>query len=277
MIIAPVAAVHPPGVSDGVPGVPISRVSGNPDVSTIPVNPPPKTPRGPTVLNAGQETDWRGGNALGINDKLVARDRHVYLNRGTEISGRNSGFTDPPMDGPAQPALRSVNRTINFQVGTDATAAADDLSRAYNRNPQGQFVGTQGSGWGAVYGGVPGLWQPYGSYAGYTAGPVQGIQAPIEQGAVGDGPHSVFSGPPHGLHTQTLPDYSQTLGRYMAIPQMHAPRVDRPSNSKIAGQSYSQTVVPQGQTGTVGQVQIPASAGATPARYMATAGWRGAL
>jgi len=32
-------------------------------------------------------------------------------------------------------------------------------------------MGTQGQGWGPVYGGVPALWQPYGSYSGYTAGP----------------------------------------------------------------------------------------------------------
>ncbi len=32
---------------------------------------------------------------------------------------------------------------------------------------------------------------------------------------------------------------------------MTQPRQDRPSNSTSAGQSYSQTVVPQGQAGTV--------------------------
>lgn len=277
MIIRPIASIVPPGVDDGVPGTPVARVSGNPAVSTVPTVAPPKTPVGPTVLEAGQETDWRGGNTLGINDKLIARDRHAFMNRGTELSGRNSGQTDPPMDGPARPSLRTVNRTINYQQGTDATAARDDLTRPYNRNSQGEYVGTQGQGWGAIYGGVPGLWQPYGSYAGYTAGPVKGIQSPIEQGSQGDGPHSVFSGPPHGLHTQTLPDYAQTLGRYMAVPQQHAPRVDRPANSKIAGQSYSQTVVPQGQTGTVGQVLVSANAGATPVSYIGSAGWRGAL
>jgi hypothetical protein len=63
----------------------------------------------------------------------------------------------------------------------------------------------------------------------------------------------VFSGPPHGLHSQTYPDYNSTLGRYLAVPQMALPRVDRPANSTSAGQSYSQTVLPQGQTGTAAQ------------------------
>lgn len=274
VVISPVSVLQPPGAGDGVPGTPVSHAYGNPDVSTIPSVDPPKEPQGPTVLNAGQETWWRGGNTQGIYDRMIARDRSAFWNRGTENSGRLSGQTDPPMDGPARPSLRVVNRTINYQQGTDNTANQDDLTRAYTRNEQGEYVGVQGQGWQAIYGGVPGLWQPYGSYAGVTAGPVKGIQSPVEQGMPGDGPHSVFSGPPHGLHTQTMPDYSQTIGRYLAIPQQHAPRVDRPANSPIAGQNYSQTVLPQGQTGTAGQVIVPKSAGAMPARFTG-AGWRG--
>lgn len=273
-VITPRSVLQPPGVDDGVPGTPVSGASGNPAVSTIDTVPPPKEPEGPTVLNAGQETVWRGGAPAGINDRMVARDRHGFFNRGTELTGRKSGLTDPPMDGPVRPSLRLVNRTINYQQGTDATAAQDDMSRAYARNAQGNYLGVQGQGWQQVYGGVPGLYQPYGSYSGYTAGPVKGIQSPIEQGAPGDGPHSVFSGPPHGLHTQTMPDYSQTIGRYLAIPQQHAPRVDRPANSMIAGQNYGQTVQPQGQTGTAGQVISPATSGATAMKFSG-AGWRG--
>jgi hypothetical protein len=50
-----------------------------------------------------------------------------------------------------------------------------------------------------------------------------------------------------------MPDYVSTLGYYMAVPQMRAPRIDRPSNSTVGGQSYSQTVITQGQTGTFAQ------------------------
>jgi hypothetical protein len=217
------------------------------------------------VLQQGQETAVRApGNApVGYsNDKLIAYDRHGIFKVGYENSGRMSGQTDPPMDGPPRPSLWLIQRTINYQQGTDETAATDDLSRDYTRNDSGMYMGEQGTGWSPIYGGTPGLYQEYGSYQGISpstpgydpvSGTTQGIVSPEAQGGPGDGPHTLWGGPPHGLHSPTLPDYSQTLGRYMAIPQMAAPRVDRPSNSPIAGQSYSQTVQPQGQVGTVAQ------------------------
>jgi hypothetical protein len=220
---------------------------------------------GMRVLQQMQESDKGApGNApVGYsNDKLVTNDRHGIFKVGYENSGRMSGETDPPRDGPARPSLFLINRSINYQMGTDTTGATDDLSREYTRNAEGMYVGTQGQGWSDVYGGTPGLHQAYGSYQGIApdtpgydpvSGQTQGIVAPVPQGQPGDGPQTVWSGPPHGLHSPTLPDYQQTLGRYMAIPQMAAPRVDRPSNSPIAGQSYSQTVQPQGQTGTAAQ------------------------
>jgi len=66
---------------------------------------------------------------------------------------------------------------------------------------------------------------------------------------VGDpsqGPGRVFAGPPHGLHTLYPPDGQQREQRYRARPQMVAPRVDRLSNSRIAGQNYSQWTRHQG-------------------------------
>lgn len=285
-----------PGGRTGVPGIPVQRASGNPDVATVPENveqnpyggrrggfavrqsrdnrapSPPRTspvdgPRGgdpdqkfvgaipqfgQRVLGVGQESSWRGGNFFS-NDKLTTRDRHELRKTGNELSGRDSGFTDPPMDGPARPSYQQVNRTINYQQGTDNDQAQDDLTRPYSRNAQGMYLGEQGSGWIKVNGGTPGLWQPYGSYAGYCAGPVQGIQSPAAQGSAGDGQQSLFAGPPHGLHSPTMPDYTPILGYYMAVPQQRLPRIDRPSNSPIAGQSYSQYVQPQGQTGTAAQ------------------------
>lgn len=241
---------------------------------------------GTRALQQGQETAVRApGNApVGYsNDKLIAYDRHGMFKVGYENSGRNSGETDPPMDGPARPSLWLVQRTINYQQGTDTTAATDDLSRDYTRNAQGQYVGEQGTGWTPIYGGTPGLYQAYGSYEGIApdtpgydpvTGDTQGIYSPVAQGAPGDGNHSVWSGPPHGLHSPTLPDYAQTIGRYMAIPQMNAPRVDRPSNSPIAGQSYSQTVQPQGQTGTVAQ-NTQFSSGVNFNQRATGNGWRG--
>lgn len=266
----------PPGAGTGVPGTPVGRASGNPAVSTVPAVPPPMNPEGyPRILGVGQETSWRGGANFQANDKLITYDRHLLAKTGTEYSGRNSGFTDPPLDGPARPSFQTINRAINYQQGTDNTANQDDLTRAYTRNDQGMYIGEQGSGWIGVNGGVPGLWQPYGSYAGYTAGPVSGIQSPVAQGAPGDGRQSVWSGPPHGLHSPTMPDYTSTLGYYMAVPQMRLPRIDRPDNSKSAGQSYSQTVVPQGQTGTAAQQRYPGVGSGVNWQQTKTSGWRG--
>lgn len=262
-----------PGVNTGVPGEAVQFVSGNPDVATIPNVPPPETPYGqPRPLGVGQESSWRGNRWP--NDKLITYDRHLISKVGYENSGRKSGLTDPPMDGPARPSYQTINRAINYQQGTDATEAQDDLSRPYARNAQGMYMGEQGTGWVQVNGGVPGLWQPYGSYAGYTAGPVQGIQSPVEQGAAGDGRQSLFSGPPHGLHSPTMPDYTSTLGYYMAVPQMRLPRIDRPSNSTSGGQSFSQLVQPQGQTGTAAQQASMPSGGVNWATRRVT-GWRG--
>lgn len=240
-----------PDAGNGVPGVPNGRAQGNnPPISTR--NPPglPKLPQGPTVLGVGQESAYRGGLNF-ANDKLVTTDRHAYFKVGTENSGRRSGQVDPPLDGPARPSLAIINRTISYQQGSDSTRNQDDLSRDYARTSDGKlYVGEQGSGWSPVYGGVPGMYQPYGSYAGVTAGEVKGIQSPVPQGDPMDGPRKVWSGPPHGLHTQTFPDYAQTLGYYMSVPGMRPGRMNRPANSPIAGQSFSQLVLPQGATGT---------------------------
>jgi hypothetical protein len=299
-----------PGVAEGVPGKPTQLASGNPDVSTDPSVAPQKAPYGgapntqaipqfgaPRPLQPGyQETAKRGGFRL-ANDKLITYDRHPIMNQGTELSGRNSGSTDPPMDGPARPAMRLVQRALNWMQG-NPLATQDQFpgeNRPYSmlsplqpndampggvwtngkqvKEPGAQFVGEQGTGWSPVYGGTPGLWQPYGSYEGYTAGPVKGIQAPVEQGQPGDGNQKVWSGPPHGLHTQTYPDYSSTLGRYLAIPQMALPRQDRPANSTAAGQSYNQLVQLQGQTGTVPQ-NTNTNTG-IQANRLNTRGWRG--
>jgi hypothetical protein len=276
-----------PGAGQGVPGQPVQIASGNPAVATrgevdfkSPYGGgPERTPAqfgNPRPLNVGQESAFRGpGAGVGSeNDKLITYDRHLFAKVGYENSGRNSGETDPPMDGPARPSYQVLNRTINYQQGTDADQNQDDLSRDYTRNAQGMYIGEQGTGWAPVYGGVPGLYQPYGSYAGITAGPVQGIQSPVAQGSQGDGPRKVWSGPPHGLHSPTLPAYSQTLGHYMDVPQMHVPRQDRPANSPIAGQSYSQTVKMQGQTGTTPQ-GVGLNSGALWNQRARGNGWRG--
>jgi hypothetical protein len=300
------------GAEHGVPGERTQEASGNPSVATTNVT-GFNTPYGGQVVQDtdagyGGRTEKTGLSQFGMprsrvlqqmqesavgapgnapvgysNDKLVAYDRHAMFKVGYENSGRDSGQTDPPMDGPARPSLWLVQRTISYQMGTDKSAATDDLQRDYSRESHGRYVGEQGSGWAPVYGGTPGLYQAYGSYQGIApdtpgydpvAGQSEGIYAPVQQGQAGDGPNSVWSGPPHGLHSPTLPAYQQTLGRYIAIPQQAAPRLDRPSNSPIAGQSYSQTVMPQGETGTVAQ-NTQFSSGVSFNQRSRGNGWRG--
>lgn len=257
------------------PGTDAGNRAGNPDVpyqGSIPQFGAPTA----RILNPEQERAFpRPGRPIGgSNDKLTTLDRHGIMKVGYENSGRNSGQTDPPMDGPARPSLWLVQRSLSYQQGTDTTAATDDLNRDYTRNAEGMYVGEQGTGWSRVYGGVPGLYQEYGSYAGVSPSSPDGsgIHSPTPQGQAGDGPHDVWSGPPHGLHSPTLPTYSQTLGRYMDIPQQRQPRVDRPFQSPIAGQSYSQTVQSQGQTGFNVAKQ---SMGIQRNGRVGGAGWRG--
>ena len=301
MPIRPIAN-NVPGAGAGVPGTPVGYQAGNPNTATWdtrlgwsqpgnamnPGNPYGGDPQGKVgPLMPFQEDDKRGGAGI-VNDKLVTRDRHAFFKVGYENSGRGSGQIDPPMDGPPRPSLVTVNRTINWQQGSTyagqagpvnaANGNVDDLSRPYEKVATGQWQGEQGSGWSSVYGGVPGLYQPYGSYGGVTAGPVKGIQSPVAQGTPGDGPRKVWSGPPHGLHSPTLPDYAQTIGYYMALPAQRAPRMDRPDNSTAGGQSYSQTVQPQGQTGTTAAhlaKGMPAGNVWNKVRYAPGTGWRG--
>ena len=195
-------------------------------------------------LPHGRESWWRGG-IQGFSDKLTAKDRHAYWDAGHQKQGTDfSPASSPPntynnpLQEPPLPELRTVNRTVSYQKGTDITRHQDDLSRPYT------WLGEQGSGWAPVYGGVPGMYQPYGSRGGVPFP----IQSPVAEGDPADGPRKVWAGPPHGLHSMTYPDRGDTLDRYAVNPQMRPVRVDRPSNSPQAGQSYNQTVMVQGGT-----------------------------
>jgi len=200
---------------------------------------PPHT----SVLGDGQET-YKRYAIQGFNDKLRIVDRHAFWDAGRQISGVTTsppGTAMPntindPMVNPPRSDLRTVNRTLSYQYGSDATRNQDDLSRGYT------WLGEQGSGWAPVYGGVPGLYQPYGTRNGYP----YAIVSPAEYGGTGDGRQVVWAGDPHGLHSLTYPNNGDTLNRYKVNVQMRPVRFDRPSNSPQAGQSYNQTVVPQG-------------------------------
>lgn len=197
--------------------------------------PPQISPPGQPYTAFGQSGagPWRG--AEDYSDGLIFRDRSPHLDRGTEKAGRISSMPDPPMDGPIRPSLRMVNRTWNWTAGT-GSAYADDPNRGYTQATAGNrrinFSSDNAGGWQTVYGGTPGF---------YRAGPGG---PPV--GDPAQGPGRVFGGPPHGFHTIYPPDRQQTLATFRARPQMVAPRVDRLSNSRIAGQNYSQWTRHQG-------------------------------
>jgi hypothetical protein len=174
----------------------------------------------------GPEQTHGWWSAEDYSDTLIHRDRHGYFQAGTERAGRVSSQADPPASGPAMPSFKAVNVTWNWQVGT-GSAYEDDLSRPYT------WIGQQDGSWGQIWGGTPGFHRN-----GPGGAPVQTSQM--------DGPQRIYGGPPHGLHTWSPPDYAQTLARYNTVPQMQAARVDRLSNSRVGGQSYSQTTVHQG-------------------------------
>ena len=217
-------------------------------------------------LSHGRPSYWRGG-IQGFNDQQQSRDRHAYYDRGTQRTGlQRSVPGNPPnyhSDGPARPDLRTVNRSVNPQIGSDNSRNQDDLSRPYT------WLGQQDGTTAPVYGGVPGLWIPYGTRGGIP----YAVQSPQPEGSPLDGPAMVWSGPPHGLHSDTIEGGTQVVRRFMETPQMRPVRLDRPSNSPIEGQSYSQTLPMQGQP-PPGQAQ-QRKAGAGLSFNVTGRGWLG--
>lgn len=196
------------------------------------------------------------------NNRLVLRDRHIISRRGKTVTSPDhqepaSGIPNPEADGPARPSHEMVDRTISFQIGTDATRNLDnDAPHAATSAGGKRFpLGNQGSApWEPVYGGTPGLYRPYGA-RGFVEGPEASLYSLpggpsrpgvlLERGDEHDGPQALFGGYPHGLHSTTVPGTKVTRGRYKDTTQQTPPRQQRPAGSKIAGQSYSQTVVGQ--------------------------------
>lgn len=218
-----------------------------------------------------ERQSFRRNGFIGFNDKLTAKDRHVYWDTGHQRTGTTfvpegapPGTYNNPREQPPAPELRAVNRTVSYQKGSDATRNQDDLTRPYT------WLGEQGARWTPVNGGVPGLYQPYGTRGGVP----YPIVSPVGQGQPGDGPHVVSDGPPHGLHSRTpWKGGAQIIARFSVIPQTRPVRIDRPSNSPQAGQSYSQTVLPQGAS-RVRPGRTPASRGQGPMQH-AGRGWAG--
>ena len=218
-----------------------------------------------------ERQSFRRNGQIGFNDKLTTKDRHAYWDTGYQRTGITfapegappNTYNDPRGQ-PPMPNLRTVNRTVSYQKGSDATRNQDDLSRPYT------WLGEQGARWTPINGGVPGLYQPYGTRGGVP----YPIVSPVGQGQPGDGPHVVSDGPPHGLHSQTpWKGGAQIIRRFSGTPQTRPVRIDRPSNSPQAGQSYRQTVLPQGAS-RVRPGSAPRGRGAGPMQHTGR-GWSG--
>lgn len=178
------------------------------------------------------------------NGSTIVRDRHVYANVGTEKqqahpdSTRGEGLS-PLADGPVRPSYGMVHRALAPRYGNTGTRFLDNPGPfAQTATSDGRTMGLgiqDGSPWTSKFGGTPGLTHVYGLRG------LSGLVGP-ELGAPGDGPQKIRGGRPHGLHTKIQSDAVLRAARRRKTPQRQPSRVSRPANSKIAGQSYSQTV-----------------------------------
>jgi hypothetical protein len=247
---------------------------------------------------------YGGGWADG---KLTLRERFVQVMFGTSRQGSqesHSGIPNPQADGPPLPEYLQDNRTESWQIGTNLTTQEDNLGpfavtatedqmaapvypiaamnvHAIERKPfplgiqDGVPYSTK------LWGGTPNLTRAYGVRgASGVTGPAAAQFALPGDGSgarvgtllaprpAGDGPQMIKGGAPHGLHSRTIPSRKWTMARQASIPQQKPGRNDRPNNSKIAGQSYNQTVVPEGKTtsGRLPRLPPQAQAGTTQSR-----------
>ncbi len=250
---------------------------------------------------------YGGGWADG---KLTLRERFIAVMRGTSRQGgqeSHSGVPNPQHDGPPLPEYLQDNRTLSWQIGTDLTTQEDNAGpfavtvtesqhaarttwpvaamnvQSSERRPWALGI-QDGVPWSTkIWGGTPNLTRTYG-VRGTTAltGPPPAQYALSGDGSgarvgtllaprpAGDGPQLIKGGPPHGLHSQSAQARKWTMARQGSIPQQKPGRNDRPLNSKIAGQSYNQTVVPEGQTGSgrIPRLGPQAHAGIVQGRFL---------
>lgn len=213
--------------------------------------------------------------------KLIARDRHIMTRRGTTKTSpartNDPGLPNRLADGPPLAEYQMVNTTESWQIGIDGGWTANEDNQGLHTSV-GSLVpghdrkfplGTQDGNQTLVYGPPIGEWREYGKRGGSGMhGPAPDIWDPnwipargtgagggrgllVQPGEPGMQPpdrRMVYGGVPHGLHSPTLDSQIFTKARQAVIIQQQPPRVDRPASSKIAGQSYSQSVVPEAQS-----------------------------
>lgn len=195
--------------------------------------------------------------------RLIARDRHIIENQGYETSSANEQATgadrNPQADGPPRPSWKMFNRSLSYQSGTDNTRNLDngDYHAAVMAGTRKFPLATQGQEWSIRYGGTPFLtnYRAYGTRGGFSdAAPVPTVRAEaggpykartlLQVGSPDDGPQKIYGGLPYGLHSPTLPATGQTRSLIRSrLGQVKPVWQNRPQNSKVAGQSWSQSMV----------------------------------
>jgi hypothetical protein len=261
------------------------------------------TPTTPDTRNPDTQARFAYGGGW-ADGKLTLRERFIQTMLGTSRQGAqesHSGIPNPQSDGPPLPEYLMDNRTESWQIGLDKTtmednpgpfavtatevqkAAPPQLDRVQVNTVRAFPLGIQdGVPYSTkLWGGTPGLTRSYGvrGTTALTGPPAAQFALPgdgsgarvgtlLEPRPAGDGPQMIKGGPPHGLHSITVPARKWTMARQASIPQQKPGRNDRPNNSKIAGQSYNQTVVPEGKTGSGRMPRTPpqAQAGTTQSR-----------
>lgn len=188
--------------------------------------PAPQWPQVTTRQRAPGRGPW--ADTGGAKDFVIKQDRHPYLAHENEITGRDSGVKDPMTDGPPMRVLRFLCRDWTMWQGSDATANYDP-PRPYKK------YGMQDGTVTTIFGGQPGYFRAYGTQIDTT-----------NVGRHTSGAEQIPASPPHGLHTSTVGSRTMTLKSYRVNPQQVPGRQDRLSNSRRAGQSYSQTTRHQG-------------------------------
>jgi len=184
-------------------------------------------------------------------DTVVVYDRHMMAKTGTERQQAHpesgTGYPDPLKDGPVRPSFMQVNRAHYPRRGSTASRHADNagpFTSTTSSDGRRQPLGIQdGESWTVIYGGTPGLTHTYGVRG------VSGAQGP-ELGSPQDGPQGIRGGVPHGLHSPTQPGQVLHGKRARATPQQKRKTASYPANSRVAGQSWSQSVMPLGGSPT---------------------------
>ena len=267
------------------------------------------TPTTPDVRNPATQDRFAYGGGWS-DGKLTLRERFIKVMLGTSKQGAqesHSGIPNPQSDGPPLPEYLMDNRTLSWQIGQDLTTqednegpfavtATEDMRAARNTWPVPAMnldppsrtawpLGTQdGVPWTTkIWGGTPNLTRSYGvrGVTGLTGPPAAQFALPgdgsgarvgtlLEDRPAGDGPQMIKGGPPHGRHSWSVQSRKWTMARQGSIPQQKPGRNDRPNNSKIAGQSYNQTVVPEGKTGSgrIPRLGPQAQAGIVQGRFL---------